>query len=459
MKMFLRTLASVLLFGVLSTFCLWRQGVMPDLSRMTATVRQAAGVIGDKMVAISAGGDLTDGEGATGGSKARPVETGSAYANYDLSEELDPALEAAICTGLTNMDAEIDISSFHLTRSATDAAVNQVRFSHPEFFYVGLEYSVGTFAGNPTKYVPQYLYGASQVATMRAAYRQILDEIAAGVPAGATEFEKVLYLHNYFVKNYTYDHTLTIRDAYTFFTEKTGVCQAYMLAFIAAADQLGIASIPVTSEVMNHAWNLVRVDGQWYHMDVTWDDCMSIDTFISYNYFLQSGNGLSGIDADKADGHRDWTACKDATSTKYDAAIWRNTLSPLIKAGDTYYAALPVEEGNRVARGVIYAGTDVMDMEPLYDITGGYWMAGATGYYPGCYSGVIVSGNKLYYNSGNTIYARDLDTGLMVYTRAPNLGAAGRSIYGLYEIADGKISFAAASSPNDKDFVLLECAA
>lgn len=455
MKTFLRTMASVLLFAMLSTFCLWRQGVMPDLSRLTNTVRQVSGVVGDAIAAVQNDQEVSGGKA---GSAARPVETGTAYANYDLSEELDPALENAICEGLTNMDAEINISSFHLTREAVDAAINQVRFSHPEFFYVGLEYSIGTFAGNPAKYVPQYLYSTATVNAMRATYQQKLNEITAGVPAGATEFDKVLYLHNYFVRNYCYDHTLTIRDAYTFFTEGTGVCQAYMLAFIAAAGELGIKSVPVTSEVMNHAWNLVRIDGSWYHMDVTWDDCMSIDTFISYNYFLQSGNGLASIDHDKADGHRDWTANKEATNTKYDAVIWRNTMSPLIKSNTTYYAALPVAEGNHLARGVVYAGADVTAMEPLFDITGGYWMSGTSSYYPGCYSGVIVAGNRLYYNSGNTIYARDLTTNLVVYTRAPNLGA-GRSIYGLYEVADGQVVFAAAASPNDKDFVLLATAA
>ena len=456
MKMFLRTLASVLLFSMLSLFCLWRHDVMPDMTNVTLVIRQAAGAAGDAIAAIQNGEDVA---GVKASAAARPVDTGGNYASYDLSEPLDPALETAICTGLANMDAEIDIGSFHLTREATDAAINQIRFSHPEFFYVGLEYQIGTIAGNPNKYVPHYLYTAGTVATMRETYQQKLDEITSGVPAGATDFDKVLYLHDYFIRNYTYDHTLTIRDAYTFFTEKTGVCQAYMLAFIAAAGELGVTSVPVTSEVMNHAWNLVRVDGQWYHMDVTWDDCMTIDTFVSYNYFLQSGNGLSGIDAGKEDGHRDWTTSQNATSTKYDGVIWRSTMSPLVKTGGKYYAALPVEADNRVARGVVYAGTDVTAMEALFDITGGYWMAGTTGYYPGCYSGLVVSGNRLYYNSGNTIYARDLTTGLPVYTVAPNLGAAGRSIYGLDGIVDGKIRFAAATSPNDADFVRLECTA
>ena len=202
MKMFMRTLASVLLFSMLSMFCLWRHDVMPDLSRLTRTVQTAAGVIGDAIAAVQNGEDVSGGRDS---SAARPVETGNAYANYDLSEELDPALERAICEGLTNMDAEIDISSFHLTREATDAAINQVRFSHPEFFYVGLEYQIGTMLGNPTKYVPQYLYTAGTVATMRATYQQKLNEITAGVPVGATDFDKVLYLHNYFVKNYVKD--------------------------------------------------------------------------------------------------------------------------------------------------------------------------------------------------------------------------------------------------------------
>jgi len=304
------------------------------------------------------------------------------------------------------------------------------------------------------------MYNASTVASMRATYQQKLNEITSGVPAGTTDFDKVLYLHNYFIRNYTYDYTYTIRDAYTLFTEKTGVCQAYMLGFIAAAGALGVESIPVTSQTMNHAWNLVKIDGSWYHMDVTWDDCMGIDTFVNYTYFLQSGNGLAGIDAGRPDGHRDWTTCRDADNSKYDSVIWRTSNAPLVKAGSTYYTALSVSSDERVARGVVYSGTDVTDLQPDFNITGGHWMAGTgSSYYTECYSGLVVVDNRLYYNSGNTIYARDLTTGLVVYTYAPNLGALGRSIYGMYGVTDGKVVFAAATAPNDTNFIVMQCAA
>ena len=460
MKLFFRTLASVLLFSMLAAFCLWRQEVI-NMEQATAFVKKVSGTA-QQITALTArqGTESEDNSKTLDGKKVAPPpqDTGGNYTAYDLSEELDPALENAICQGLAEMKSEIDISSFNLTREAVDAAINYVRFSHPEFFYVSAEYSIGSVLGKPSKYMPRYDYSASEAAAMQVTYQQKLDEITAGAPAEGTEFDKILYLHDYFVKNYCYDYTYTIRDAYTFFTKKTGVCQAYMLAMIAAAGELGIESVPVTSEVMNHAWNLVKIDGSWYHMDVTWDDSMSISTFTSYTYFLQSGRGLAAIDSDREDGHRDWVANKEAENTKYDNVSWRDTLAPLVKAGDTYYATAPADPADHAVRGVVYAGTDVTNMEAQFNITGGYWLAGTTGYYPGCYSGLLVSGNRLYYNSGNTIYGRDLNTGLVVYTVAPVVGV-GRCIYGLYEMKDGKIVFAAAEDPGDEEFLLLSCAA
>ena len=41
---------------------------------------------------------------------------------------------------------------------------------------------------------------------------------------------------------------------------------------------------------MNHAWNIVSLDGHYFHIDLTWDD--SDDEKISYNYFLKSDSQI-----------------------------------------------------------------------------------------------------------------------------------------------------------------------
>ena len=200
---------------------------------------------------------------------------------------------------------------------------------------------------------------------------------------------------------------------------------------------------------MNHAWNLVRVDGSWYHLDITWDDTGLMPSLTSYAYFLQSNAGLAAYDADKTEGNRHygWVTAKDASDTRYDKAIFREAQTPMVKSDGTYYCtAADMEEKNN-RRGWIYAGKDPSAMTPLFDITGGYWSAGMTGYWPLCYSGVLVVDRMIYYNSGNTIYKRDLDTNKIVAQEIPSSLSPGESVYGIAEIQHGEIVFLIASGP------------
>lgn len=49
-------------------------------------------------------------------------------------------------------------------------------------------------------------------------------------------------------------------------------CNGYALAFKDIMTRLNIQALHITSDSMQHAWNLVYLDGEWYHVDVTWDD-------------------------------------------------------------------------------------------------------------------------------------------------------------------------------------------
>ena len=72
------------------------------------------------------------------------------------------------------------------------------------------------------------------------------------------------------------------------------ICAGYSKAFQYLAEQLGVTSLLVCgdadngSEVALHEWNLVLIDGYWYHIDVTWMD----STYINYDYFLVSDETL-----------------------------------------------------------------------------------------------------------------------------------------------------------------------
>nr|WP_279233260.1 transglutaminase domain-containing protein [Hathewaya massiliensis] len=122
-----------------------------------------------------------------------------------------------------------------------------------------------------------------------------------------TDFEKELALHDYIVKTVEYDKSvLDSNELKKYIPENhspygpiilhKGVCEGYAKAMFVLLNKAGVQCEVVVGEGINslgkslgkggHAWNIVKLDGEWYNLDVTWDDPgVNIDDSISYVYF------------------------------------------------------------------------------------------------------------------------------------------------------------------------------
>lgn len=109
---------------------------------------------------------------------------------------------------------------------------------------------------------------------------------------GATDYDKVKLIHDYIINNTSYDTKFVKSSAYDLLVEKEAVCEGYALVayrlFLAAGLESRIISGEGNGEP--HAWNIVKVDGKWYNIDLTWDDPITNTgrQVIRYDYFLKS---------------------------------------------------------------------------------------------------------------------------------------------------------------------------
>lgn len=109
-----------------------------------------------------------------------------------------------------------------------------------------------------------------------------------------TDYEKVKYFHDTIITTATYGTTANSQTAYGALVDKKVVCQGYANAFTYLCQSVGIDCIMVGGSATNslgvnalHTWNMVKVDGNWYHVDTTWDDPTGANT-LRYTYFLVS---------------------------------------------------------------------------------------------------------------------------------------------------------------------------
>ena len=130
--------------------------------------------------------------------------------------------------------------------------------------------------------------------------------------SGISDYEKVLKMHDYIINNAYYNNKndaeksveekVNDHSAYGVLVAGYGVCDSYAKAFQMMCKKTGIDCIYVTGSinkggtVERHAWNKVNIDGNWYNVDVTWDDPIvkgkNVNVLI-HDYFLKSDAQIS----------------------------------------------------------------------------------------------------------------------------------------------------------------------
>ena len=117
---------------------------------------------------------------------------------------------------------------------------------------------------------------AEELPDAKERFNNALDDILSGVSADMSDFEKELYLHDAIVKSNSYDETYEApmnHSAYGALVLGRSVCDGYSKLFGCLLTQCGILSTTISGYCNeNHSWNVVKIDGEWYMVDPTWDD-------------------------------------------------------------------------------------------------------------------------------------------------------------------------------------------
>lgn len=152
------------------------------------------------------------------------------------------------------------------------------------------------------------LRGTGDSPEEQAELERQVQHVASLVDPDSTDLQKVKTVHDWLVRNTVYDEVNcrngTLQKisytAYGALVRKTAVCQGYSLAFERIMEEVGIPCVTVVSDELNHAWNMVQIDGEWYHVDVTRDDPVpDMKDYVNYEYFLLSDARMQAAEAEK----------------------------------------------------------------------------------------------------------------------------------------------------------------
>ena len=291
-----------------------------------------------------------------------------------------------ILTALQDYQTEITFTPDEYTSlgivkdTATDPknAYFEVLYEHPEIFWTALNVNALVTKdenGNVVAYT-LYIFNLYDNAEINSKKAEIDDKVNAitNQMSAYSDLRKVYEIHDYICDNVTYDHSIdgksmpfstidpnTDFDDYVLDQSKvirnnvryyeshsiygalingTAVCEGYAKLAKLLFNKSGIESGIITSET--HGWNYVKVNGNYYELDTTWDDYADKNTTSPYKYFNITNNEIEQ-DTDNGKLHiatsGNVPSCTDATFDNIFRNVNNGKLvgNNVVRIGDKLY--------------------------------------------------------------------------------------------------------------------------
>lgn len=139
-----------------------------------------------------------------------------------------------------------------------------------------------------------YTFTAQQVSTMQKKIDEAAETIINRITEDMTEYDVAKLFFDTIVTNCVYDETgVNCRDIYGCLVDGKAICGGYAKAFSYLCDKVGIQTLTITGDTISegadpipHMWNMIKLGGEWYHIDVTAGFVKNSATpYIRYDYF------------------------------------------------------------------------------------------------------------------------------------------------------------------------------
>ena len=173
----------------------------------------------------------------------------------------------------------------------------QLRLDHPEIFWaVGFKYRHYKDSPNITL-IPEYIFDKSKIREHKKALHARVEKLVRPA-AKFSEWDKEKYIHDFICENIRYDK---LKKPYSHeiigpLGHGVGVCEGIAKSVKILCDALGVWCViaicgnnPEKGIKYRHTWNIVRINGQYYHLDATFDNTLGRNeddsVSIRYDYF------------------------------------------------------------------------------------------------------------------------------------------------------------------------------
>lgn len=335
--------------------------------------------------------------------KSIPVPVGYDIRFLDKYVDDCDEFKEYIISEAKNFNEAIDIRQYNLpVEEQVIEAIAVVLYKEaPELFNIdSISYS---YIGDTILYINvEYLYTPEEYHQMLSECEAVAEEMLADIKATPTltQAEIALLIHDRLAMLCTYDRKMQNVNKFEMYgalVDGLAVCEGYTKSYTYLLSKMGIKSEFCASKELQHAWNIVYIDGKPYHADVTWDDIGVVVGEVYHDNFLLSTNALykggSEFFVNAHDASDYSTAPQDTT---YDNYFWHDSYTEIqLIDGELYYLngrKQAIYKYNQEGSELLFEGKDRWNK---------YW---------NCYSRLSSDGENLFYSTNEEVYFFDLES-------------------------------------------------
>lgn len=209
---------------------------------------------------------------------------------FRISDEVDETTGYYVMQ-YTRLPSSMDFDDIYVVKEA-------VISDHPEAFWILGSYDIRNNFHDGNYLVLFSKYSYEQITAAFQEINQVTEEFLGMIPDGADELEREMIIHDALVDSVEYDFDVAESDdatadafnIYGALVKKKAVCSGYACATKMLLNRVGIQCRTVVGMSKNtgHMWNQVKINGNWYHLDVTWNDSPAGTDgvlYVRYHYF------------------------------------------------------------------------------------------------------------------------------------------------------------------------------
>lgn len=229
----------------------------------------------------------------------------SRYGYYSLNAD-EKAVYDEIVDGAHRFEENI-ILERTVSKERLEKICKLIYLEETSLYYISKEYSVSFNAETEEVSSVQlsYVFDHDEVTSMNVMSEERINSILAKITPEMDTVDIIKLFHDEIVLNCRYSVEGKYSSTpYGVFVDGNALCEGYARAFAILCNKVGIENLfatgcqTVTDADGNeypeeHIWNMVKVDGLWYNIDITWDDPTTSskqneldEAFLSYSYFL-----------------------------------------------------------------------------------------------------------------------------------------------------------------------------